>query len=227
MKSIQSVEISPSEDQKFESLDGETLFQAKWRVPVIAGRSKPAGRINRHYSASRRFFAQYVENVLILQAKRQKAFYDKFSFPFLPHGMDADYTVTSNGNGILSLYTDRYEYAGGVNGFTVRHSDTWSLESGFPLHVNMNKYKRVLLRMAESQAVKRRESGESVYYEPLRHNLRRYWKPEQWYFTDEGLAIFFAQVTIAPRAEGIPVFVLPYEEIGEVKGLKALQEKSI
>ena len=225
VKKIDSVDISPVADQKIETADGETLLKAVWSVPVIAGTSKISARLNSHYQAARRFLARYTDDVLIRQAKRQKAFYDKYSFPFLPHEMNSSYEVTLNESGILSLFTDRYEYAGGANGFTIRRGDTWSLESGFPLHIDLNKHKRALLRLAEEQALRRQERGEAVYNEPLRRNLRRYWKPDQWYLTRDGLALYYGQVTIAPHPEGIPVFVLPRERLYEVKRLKALCRK--
>ena len=52
-------------------------------------------------------------------------------------------------------------------------------------------------------------------YDPeWRKKLRRRFNSRNYYLTEEGLTYFFPMYAIAPAAEGIPVFTVPYEAVG-------------
>ena len=52
---------------------------------------------------------------------------------------------------------------------------------------------------------------------PLRRpqDLRRRFNSQNYYLTQEGLTVFFPMYAIAPSAEGIPAFTIPYAQLGE------------
>ena len=75
-------------------------------------------------------------------------------------------------------------------------------------------WKRRLLSTAEAEALRRERAGISRYRESLRRDLRRRFSPRNYYLTEEGLVFFYPMYAIAPAAEGIPVFTVPYEAVG-------------
>lgn len=48
------------------------------------------------------------------------------------------------------------------------------------------------------------------YHPHWRRALRRAFNPRNYYLTPDGLAFFFPMYALAPAAEGIPVFHVPY-----------------
>ena len=56
------------------------------------------------------------------------------------------------------------------------------------------------------------DSGCSLFDPDWPRLLRRSFDPERFYLTPEGIAVFFPLYAIAPYAEGIPVFLIPYPE---------------
>lgn len=135
--------------------------------------------------------------------------------PFQPWEAKLDYTVTLQREGLLSLYMDAWEYAGGAHGLTVRHADTWEPRSGtvrplasfFPPR---SHWRRQVLESLYTQAEARVAAGETLYFDDWPARLQGAFNPERFYLTEEGIAIFYPLYTIAPYAEGIPVFQIPY-----------------
>ena len=69
---------------------------------------------------------------------------------------------------------------------------------------------RPLLRL-RARELKERE--ESFFLPDFSARPESYLHPRRFYLTGEGLALFFPQERVAPRAAGIPTLFFPYEEI--------------
>ena len=52
------------------------------------------------------------------------------------------------------------------------------------------------------------------YHDNWRQLLRRQFNAQNYYLTEDGLAFFYPMYAIAPSAEGVPVFTLPYDTPG-------------
>ena len=57
-------------------------------------------------------------------------------------------------------------------------------------------------------------AGMARYHEKWRQELRRNFNRENYYVTPEGLQFFWQMYAIAPWAEGVPTFSLPFGEQG-------------
>ena len=66
-------------------------------------------------------------------------------------------------------------------------------------------------RLAEltAQSEARLQSGESFFYADAPARVRRFFSPQRFYLTGDSLAVFFPMLSLAPAADGIPVFLLP------------------
>lgn len=180
------------------------LFEAKIRLPQVGGRSKSAQRINTYYKALMKHWERYVSKVLAKQAKKQFLFLTKHGFLFHTYDFTMDFAVTLNEDGVLSLYIDRGEYTGGANGTTVRSGDTW--DDGFPLRIKAMETKKRGIQRRIVEMIKQRQADGESYFEPVKYYVRKYYKPEQWYLTPDGVTAFYQEVTVAPHASGIVSF---------------------
>ena len=71
--------------------------------------------------------------------------------------------------------------------------------------------KKMKRKNLAAEEIRRRErSGAARYHEDWPRLLRRRFNPQNYYLTPEGLTVFYPMYAIAPPAEGIPTFLLPY-----------------
>ena len=68
---------------------------------------------------------------------------------------------------------------------------------------------KALLAELTAQSEARLQSGESFFYADAPARVRRFFSPQRFYLTGDSLAVFFPMLSLAPAAEGIPVFLLP------------------
>lgn len=137
------------------------------------------------------------------------------SRPIRPWEARLDFTITYRENGLLSLFWEAYEYTGGAHGTTVRFGDTWDLATGTPRSLwsffpSRSRPKRQLLAAAREQICQRLATGESLYYDDWPRRLSADFSPDRFYLTEgDRLAFFYPLYTLAPYAEGLPVFSIP------------------
>ena len=100
-----------------------------------------------------------------------------------------------------------------------RWGDTWDLRRGYPVSLpsffpHRRGWKRRLLTLAAQEIQRQETAGYARYLDGWRRRLRQQFNPMRFYLTPEGLAFFYPMYAIAPAAEGIPVFTVPYEAVG-------------
>jgi hypothetical protein len=139
-------------------------------------------------------------------------------YPVRLFGSQLDYASSYNANGYLSFFFDRYEYAGGAHGTTIRRSDTCELSTGqvLPLPAFFPRgypYLKTILESILDEA-RNRNADDPVYFENYEELILKYFDPGSYYLTPEGIAFYFQQYEIAPYAAGIIVFIVPYKLLG-------------
>jgi hypothetical protein len=133
------------------------------------------------------------------------------SRPFQPWEARLTYQVTCQTEDLLSLSVDAYEYAGGAHGLTTRRGDTWDLPAGLPRTLASffpprHPWRRLVLEQVERDIRRRLSSGESWFEPDWQRLIVREFDPERFYCTPEGPVVFYPLYSVAPYAEGIPVF---------------------
>jgi hypothetical protein len=142
-------------------------------------------------------------------------------FPIHQFEAYTDFFETYNQNCAISLYFDQYEYAGGAHGLTVRYSDTWNLQKSkrielselFPHKTN---YKEYIIDTINQQIKEEIAGGNNPYFENYSELVNENFKVNNFYLTEDGVAIYFQQYDIAPYATGLPTFIIPYTSQGAV-----------
>lgn len=192
----------------------EPVLSLSLRWPKLPDSRASFRRIDRYYRQVSEMWKARWSTILYRRACEAVAAARAQSRPFRPWEAGMDYVLTYRQNGLLSLYLTLHEYTGGAHGITTRCGDTWEICSGTPRSLYSffpprSHPKRILLAEAARQVDRRVSSGESLYYSDWEQRLSADFSPERFYLTQEGeLALFYPLYTLAPYAEGIPVFTI-------------------
>ena len=193
--------------------DDLPLLTAQLRLPRWNGTG--GRRFDRYYGAYRRAFFSYCRNELLPQAVSALALARESGGALPEWQITLDTVITLQRGGILSLYTDTVERTGGHR-TVLRRSDTWDLSDGSPVPVGRFfprgiHWRQKLLRAAADQIRQQQEQGIALYHPDWRRRLRTAFSGDRFYLTEQGLCLFYQMYAIAPAAEGVPVFLLPYD----------------
>ena len=197
------------------TVDGIPVLTATVSLPRPAeDRSRAARRIRRFYQLQARSYLRYCENWLFPWAAAEYRRALETSAPLPCCTADLTHRVTCCQDGVWSLYTESRERMGGRTEL-LRRGDTWSLADGYPLPLaaffpKREPVKRTLLALAAEEIAAQEAAGVARYHDKWRQQLRRSFNRENFFVTPEGLSIFWQMYAIAPAAEGIPTFTLPF-----------------
>nr|WP_173023458.1 MULTISPECIES: DUF3298 and DUF4163 domain-containing protein [unclassified Pseudoflavonifractor] len=193
----------------------EPVLTLDLRWPRLPDENAALRRISRYYQ---RFADQWKarwEAALYARACAALAEARENSRPFQPWQAQLVYTVTYNENGLLSLFSDAYEYTGGAHGMTVRCADAWNLTDGSPRSLSSffpprSRWRRQVLEAVRTQIAARLATGESVYFDDWEKKAETEFDPGRFYLTQEGVTVFYPLYTLAPYVEGMPAFTIPW-----------------
>lgn len=176
---------------------------------------RTARRIHRYYQAQCRAFLRYCESWLLPQAASEYQTALASSGPLPEFRAELSYRVTYNQDGLWSLYTQSREQTGSGPALVTRRGDTWDLTEGYPVPLGDffpkgSGWKKRLLSLAAEEIDRRARAGVGQYLPEWKQALRRYFNPQNYYLTEEGLAFFYPMYALAPANQGIPAFLLPY-----------------
>jgi hypothetical protein len=132
--------------------------------------------------------------------------------------MKLSHTVTRFEDGVLSLYRDHAERVGSKEAPVLRIADNWNVYEGYPLKLwtffpNKKQALRRLLMEAESFLRAQEKQADITLFEPLGKWLRRRFKTNQFYLTQDGLCLFWQMGDVAPESAGIIEVLIPYEKL--------------
>lgn len=202
------------------TVEGLPVLTAQVSLPEPVGsENRTTRRIRRYYRAQCRAFLRYCDRWLFPMAARacREALADSRPLPQLQ--AELSFRVTYNEGGFWSLYTQIREPTADGHVLLRRWGDTWDLRRGYPVPLQSffprrQGWKRRLLTLAAQEIQRQETAGYARYLDGWRRRLRQQFNPIRFYLTPEGLAFFYPMYAIAPAAEGIPVFTVPYEAVG-------------
>ena len=200
------------------TVEGVPVLTAAVSVPQpVPAADRLSRRIRRYYQLQCRSFLRYCEHALLPQAQAEYRAALAASTPIPCFRAELAYRVTYNANGLWSLYTQSREVTLPGQTLLTRWGDTWDLSEGYPAQLSSflkgGTRKRELLVIAEAESQRQEQAGAARYHEGWRRQLRRRFNPQNFYLTEEGLVFFFPMYAIAPAAEGVPAFTVPFEQL--------------
>ena len=202
------------------TVEGIPVLTASVSLPQpVPMNDRVSRRIHRYYQLQCRSFLRYCERWLLPQAEAEYHAALAASAPLPQFRAELSYRVTYNGNGLWSLYTQSREVTLPGRTLLTRRGDTWDLAAGYPAALSSffpqaKGWKRQLLAAVEAEIQRQERDGVARYHEDWRRALRRQFNPRNYFLTENGLAFFYPMYAIAPAAEGIPVFTIPYGTAG-------------
>lgn len=204
------MELSKKTIEKDFIFEKMAVLTVRLNYPAAVGLSVSARRISRFYERFAARMLRYAKATLYPEAKRRLKALNQGK-PFAPFAFTMDYTVARNDGEFVSLYCDIVTRFG-LGTATERYADTFSAQSGFLLKLSelfpaKTHYRKLILQALLQQAAGRQEAGE-LYLDHPKRRLKRHFSEEQFYLTDQGLAVFYQLYTVAPLSRGIPVFQL-------------------
>ena len=212
-------QIRPFAAEREWTVEGVPVLWALARVPEPEpAADRTARRIRRFYRLQCRAFLRYCQRCLLPQAAAEYRAALAASRPLPAFRAELSYQVTYRQGNLLSLWTQTREETGGAPLLT-RRGDTWDLAAGYPVPLKDffpagTAWKKKLLAHAAAEAERRERAGAGRWREDWRRELRRRFNPQNFYLTEEGLALFYPMYAVAPASEGVPVFTMPYGEDG-------------
>ena len=195
-----------------------TVLTASVTLPRCEGKSRRARRVNRYYRRYARAYLRYCEAELLPRAAETMRAAQERSAPWTCAHAALGYTVTLCCGGVLSLYTEgREEHL--PPRLVLRRADTWDLRGGLLLSAwdffpPKAPLRRQLAAAARETAAQQTDAGTAAYYPGCRALLRCALNLRNFYLASDGLHWFYPMYTVAPAAEGIVDFSLPYGETG-------------
>ena len=193
--------------------DDLPLLTAQLRLPRWDGTG--GRRFDLYYAAYARAFFSYCQSALLPQAQAALALARQNGGALPEWQVALDSTVTLQQDGLLSLYTDTTERGGGRR-LMLRRSETWDLSDGslvpltrfFPTGA---RWRHTLLKTASEQIRQQEAQGNALFYPDWQRRLRTAFSSDRFYLTEQRLCLYYQMFAIAPAAEGIPVFSVPYD----------------
>jgi hypothetical protein len=214
-EALTALETVPFAAEREWAVDGVPVLSATVSLPRPALRTNPAARrIDRFYQAQGRAYLRYCERFLFPAAAAEYRQALLTSTPLPQYTAALTYHIACAERGVFSLYIDTQEWLGAQRELH-RRGDTWDLAVGYPIPISACFPKRfpvrkTLLTAADDEINRQERAGVSRYHEDWRRALRRHFSRENFYLTPDGLHFFWQMYAIAPAAEGVPDFTLPF-----------------
>jgi len=214
--SLAELHTEPFATERELTVEDIPVLTASVAVPrPVPAADRVSRRIHRYYQLQCRSYLRYCERWLLPQAEAAYREALAASAPLPCLRAELRYQVTYNQGGLWSLYTQSRETPVSGPSLLTRRGDTWDLNGGYPVELSAffpprSSWKKLLLTLAAEDILRQERAGVSRYREDWRRTLRRQFNAQNYYLTAEGLAFFFPMYAIAPAAEGIPTFTLPY-----------------
>ena len=196
--------------------DGITVLHATVTLPQLAANTRRARRFDRYYRHLCRAYFAYCEQMLLPWAKAQCKAALSTSAAWTHTLCEMSYRVTLREENVVSLFIDAKETNGPAPHLVLRRADTWDLSAMLPMPMGeffpkRAAYRKRLIALAREAAQTQMAQGVAVYDEAYRILLRRAFSSRNYYLTDAGLCFFYPMYAVAPSAEGIVAFTVPYD----------------
>ncbi len=170
-------------------------------------------KVNRFNKKNALDYQRYCQTELFEAAVEQYRADIENGYPIRVFEVIQTYSVTFMCACIISIYFDRYEYAGGAHGNTIRSSQSWNLQKCclsqiYQLIRCCPDFLAYILSEVQAQI----EEEPDIYFENYKELIAQTFCKDSFYITPGGVVVYYQQYDIAPYASGIREFLLPFSD---------------
>lgn len=192
-------------------LEGEPVLQYTLSWPEIRGGGAGGRWINRYYTRLAKSWQLRWQREVYWKACIALADCRACARPFAAWTGKLEGAVTLWENGILSLCMEGEEIRGDGRPCRVKWGDVWKVREGTPFTARewfggRKGAKKKVLEQVLEQGREKKTAGTCFLDRDWEEKGRRMLSLEGYWLTGDGAQIAFPQSTIAPPAEGAPVF---------------------
>ncbi len=194
------------------TFEEESVLKATLSIPLLPSKPRALRRVGAYYQRLAQVFRERWEGELYQASCCALAEARARSRPFRPWEVRLAPSLVYLEGDLLSICIDVWERTQEPYPSLGRTGTVWDLRDGRPLALKelLGGFSRTsLLSRLEEQIAARLSTGESLYYEEYPRRLSRFFRPDRFYLTPEGVVLYFPLQSLAPRAEGLPTFFLP------------------
>ena len=208
------VEILWQEEKRRLTLEGEPVLEYTLAWPEVRGGGLGGRWINRYYTRLAQAWRLRWQREVYWKACLELAACRAVSRPFTPWQGRLGGEVALLEGGLLSLRLEGEETRGGGRSGRVRWGDVWKVQEGAPCSLKEivgggRGWRKGLVNEVLRQGRGRRKVGDFFLDGDWEKGARTYLPYQDFCLTPEGVELAYPQCTIAPAAEGTPVFVIP------------------
>lgn len=169
--------------------------------------SNKASKFNNYNERLAFELKEKAENELFNQAVELYKYNKENGYPIMVYEVYRNFEITYNCNNIVSLYIDEYIFLGGAHGNTIRTSQTWNLNCGcmIPLENFYPNNPYFILNILK-EINKQISCNPEIYFDNTCNLVLNTFNPNSFYFTKNGVTVYFQQYDIAPYSSGIRTF---------------------
>ena len=193
-----------SEEIKYTSPD----IEVNVKIPVIRGMSDKnfQAKLNSGLENS----AASVKDQMIAESFAFAEDASAKGYPLRQFQLFQTYNVTYNKKGILSFYTEAYQYSGGAHGITVRQPYNVDTGSGRMLKLkDLFRGSSNYIETANKEVERQIALNPDVYFNEGGMKFRTIIEDQPFYIMDDAVVVYFPLYEIAPYSTGIPEFKIP------------------
>lgn len=218
MKEQEKARVTWQTEERVLTLEGEPVLRYTLTWPEVTGAGAGGRRISRYYARLARLWGRRWQREVYWKACLALAQCRGASRLFVPWEGGLKGEVALWRDGLLSLRMEGWEVRGNGKPNRVRWGDVWKVREGAPCPLKEwmpkgRRWKRLLLADLFQQGQQRKAAGEYAPDPDWGRKLNRFFPGDGYCLTPEGLEFAYPQCSIAPAAEGTPVFQVSREAL--------------
>lgn len=195
-----------AESTRMKAADGQPLIEAYAAYPVFDEDSDAAFLNERFHTAAKdivKTAGDMFSDANELYLSGSAAF---------PWSFDCSYFIPFDRNGLLSIATQNYQYAGGAHGSFIVEGYTFDLSDGRELTLDdiLSGTHEENLAFLKAAFFEYLTEDYQPYADEFRHEAEAEMEHVSFYLTNDGLSLFFQQYQVGPYALGMPTAHIPY-----------------
>lgn len=199
--------------------DGNTILVATVVVPEIESEeyATAATIINNYYAEQVEKHMEYAETELY-----DYAIYNYTNYPedFTTFRTEQFFDVKYNENGFISVVRYIVDSVGNQVSNNSVTTETFELSSGGLVtgsyaFTDASRVKELVTKRVKTDIEAEIKAGVSEYYANWSSGVEESFDIDNFFLTEDGVVFYYDLYTIADAAEGVPTFVVPYDEMGD------------